>query len=282
MTARWRDLYDDARHRLHSDIEARRIVERASGREGGEFHTSLDEPVPERARPFVESMVARRSAGEPLQYVLGRWAFRTLDLYIDAGVLIPRPETEELVDVAIVELGRIGLDRPPVVVDLGTGSGAIALAFATEVRTAEVYGVERSAPALSVARANLAGLGRAATRVRLLEGSWYDALSPALHSRVDLIVSNPPYIADDEELPDDVALWEPAEALRAGPTGLEQIETILLGAPKWLARPGLVVLELAPHQAGEARSMATDAGFDSVEVRPDLSGRDRVLVARLS
>jgi len=283
VTTRWRDLYDEARSRLGDEIDARRIVERAAGIEGAGFHAELDSPVPARAVPFFEDMVERRAVGEPLQYVIGRWGFRTLDLYVDRDVLIPRPETEGIVDIAILELGRVApTGRPAVVVDLGTGSGAIALAFAREVRTAEVHGVDVSPAALRVARANLAGLGRDAVRVRLHEGSWYDPLPNAMRGNVHLIVSNPPYIGDDELLPDEVADWEPVNALRAGPTGLEQIEVVVDGAPAWLTSPGALVVELAPHQAAAAADLARAAGFDEVEVRPDLAGLDRALVARLA
>ena len=280
MTTLWRELYDDARARLGSVADARRIVERAGGFDGAAFHAGLSEPVPARARPFFEEMVCRRAAGEPLQYVLGRWAFRTLDLYVDSRVLIPRPETEGLVDVAMIELGKLAVPAP-VVVDLGTGSGAIALSFAKEVPGAEVYATDRSAGALAVARANLAGLGTAATRVRLLEGSWYRALPPLLRGRVHLVASNPPYVADDEVLDPEVAEWEPVAALRAGPTGLEQVEVVVGEAPAWLARPGALVVEIAPNHADAASALAHGAGFVEVEVRPDLAGRDRVLVARM-
>ena len=180
----------------------------------------------------------------------------------------------------MIELGKLAVPAP-VVVDLGTGSGAIALSFAKEVPGAEVYATDRSAGALAVARANLAGLGTAATRVRLLEGSWYRALPPLLRGRVHLVASNPPYVADDEELDPEVAEWEPVAALRAGPTGLEQVQVVVGEAPAWLARPGALVVEIAPNHADAASALAHGAGFVEVEVRPDLAGRDRVLVARM-
>ncbi len=277
----WRALYAEAAQRLGSDIDARRIVERASGNAGAEFHTGLDEPVSVRALAFFDGMVERRAAGEPLQYVLGVWGFRLLDLYVDQRVLIPRPETEVVVEIGLDELRRLA-PRHPVVVDLGTGSGAIALSFAKEAST-DVWATDRSADALAVARANLAGLGTlAGRRVRLAEGSWFDPLPPLLAGHIDLVVSNPPYVADGETLPSEVQDWEPAGALRAGPTGLEDIRTITEEAPSWLARPGALVVEIAPHQAAEAAALARDAGFDEVEVRLDLCDRERILVARRS
>src|SRR5439155_7793119 len=131
----WRHLYELAGQRLPAD-EPRRIVERASGRDGAEWLVVLDDAVPERALAFFDDMVERRAAGEPLQYVLRRWGFRTLDLVVDRRVLIPRPETEVVVEVAIAEIRRLRDVR--VLVDLGTGSGAVALSLATEVAGVEL------------------------------------------------------------------------------------------------------------------------------------------------
>jgi release factor glutamine methyltransferase len=200
-------------------------------------------------------------------------------LFIDRRVLIPRPETETVVEEALRELADT---IEPVVVDLGAGSGAIALSIAAETRDAQVWAVDASEGACAVARANLAGLGgMAATRVRILQGEWYEPLPDDLRGNVDLVVSNPPYIADDEDLPREVVDWEPRDALIAGPRGTEAIEAILGQAPAWLRRPGAAVIEIAPHQAGAAQVLALQAGFDDAEVRPDLTGRDRTLIARI-
>jgi release factor glutamine methyltransferase len=168
-------------------------------------------------------------------------------------------------------------------VDLGVGSGAIALSVAQEAPAARVWGTDASSAALAVARANLAGLGSAAAaRVRLAEGRWFDALPQELRGQVDLLVSNPPYVAEHEAaaLPAEVGEWEPRDALVAGPTGLEAIAEIVAGAPAWLARPGALVVEIAPHQAEAAGDLARAAGLEQVDVRPDLVGRRRVLVGR--
>lgn len=281
-TVTWRELLGEARQRLGSATDARRIVERASGFDGAQHHLRLDERVTERAAAHFEHMVARRADGEPLQYVLGAWGFRALDLYVDSRALIPRPETETVVEVAMAELRRIGR-AAPIAVDLGTGSGAIALSLAREVPGIEVWGIDRSPEALAVARANLAGLGRAGIRVRLEEGSWFEPLPSLLRGRVDLIVSNPPYVSETEvdDLPPEVAHWEPRAALVAGPTGLEQIAAIVGEAPRWLASPGALVVEIAPHQREAATALAVEAGFGPVDVRPDLAGRARVLVGRV-
>jgi release factor glutamine methyltransferase len=165
-------------------------------------------------------------------------------------------------------------------VDLGTGSGAIAMSLAFERERVEVWATDSSEDALDVARANLGGLGRAGARVRLAAGEWFDALPRELEGALDLVVSNPPYIATHEELPVEVSSWEPAEALRAGPKGTEALDAIVDGATAWLAPGGGLVLELAPNQASDTERRARARGFIDVEVHDDLAGRARVLVGR--
>ena len=278
----WRQLWAEGQTALGSSLEARRIVERASGYDGAELLLHLDDPVPARAVAFADGMVQRRCKGEPLQYVLGRWAFRQLDLLIDKRVLIPRPETEVVVEAALAELRRLSLKRAPLVVDLGTGSGAIALSVARETRSARVWGTDSSPAALAVARANLAGLSSGpATRVRLAQGHWFGALPAELRGQIDLIVSNPPYVAAGEELPAEVADWEPGRALVSGPTVVEALAEIIAEAPCWLSRPGVLVLEAAPHQTAEVVRLARAAGLCDAQARPDLQGRLRVVVGRV-
>jgi release factor glutamine methyltransferase len=270
----WRDLQRSAQAELGAR-EAWFVLERASGYDRAGLVPRLGDPVPARVVAFVEGMVERRRGGEPLQYVLGLWSFRRLELVVDRRVLIPRPETEMVVEVALEELRALA-------VDLGTGSGAIAISLALEMPRARVWGTDRSEDALAVARANLSGMGTSvATRVRLSAGDWFSALPPNLRGEFDVIVANPPYVGADEVLPAEVADWEPAGALVAGPTGLEAVADILAGAPAWLRRPGAVVVEIAPHQAGIAVELAEAAGFDEVVVRPDLAGRARALVGRV-
>jgi release factor glutamine methyltransferase len=278
----WRDLLREAVDKLGVEHEARRLVERASGCEGSEYVLALDEPARERSIPFFRDMLTRRAAGEPLQYVVGRWGFRKLDLFVDSRVLIPRPETEQVVEHALVEARR--LPRPLVAVDLGTGSGAIALSLAVELDSqVEVWATDRSSDALTVARANLTGIGSfAAQRVRVVEGPWFTALPDELRGSVGLIVSNPPYVAASDELPPEVADWEPEGALISGPTGLEDVEVIVAEAPAWLTRPGVLVVEIAPHQSEAVSQLARGAGFTDVDVLPDLTGRLRALVARVT
>jgi len=225
-------------------------------------------------------MVERRLNGEPLQYVLGRWGFRDLDLMVDRRVLIPRPETEQVVGWA---LEAVAPSDVTVAVDLGTGSGAIALALARELARATVWATDVSRDALDVARANTSGAGMwAAPRVRLVEGWWWDALPAELEGRVDLVVSNPPYIADDEVLPAEVEVWEPRLALRAGDGGPVDDRADGGEAAGWLAPGGVLVVEIAPALETAVLELANAAGAAQAEVRADALGRPRALVSRWS
>ena len=271
----WRRLIDDATSRLGDRTDARRIVEEASGREGAELTAFLDEEANAVTLAHFETMLERRATGEPLQYVLGRWGFRTLDVHVDSRVLIPRPETEIVVEHALDVIDTLGAR---LAVDLGTGSGVIAMSLAVERPKLAVWGTDSSDAALDVARANLAGIGRAATRVRLEVGDWFDALPQELSGTVDVVVANPPYVAADDPLPAEVSGWEPRAALVSGPTGLEAIERILTEAPAWLRPSGGVVLEIGDTQGEQALELAAPL-FETAEVRTDLVGRPRVLVA---
>lgn len=271
----WRQLLDEATVRLGDRTDARRIVEEASGREGSELTAFFDVTANAPTLAHFETMVERRAAGEPLQYVLGRWGFRTLDVHVDSRVLIPRPETEIVVEHA---LDVIDLLDARLAVDLGTGSGVIAMSLAVERPKLSVWGTDSSDAALDVARANLAGIGRAATRVRLETGDWFDALPQELAGAIDVVVANPPYVATDDPLPPEVSDWEPRDALISGPTGLEAIERILADAPSWLGPSGGVVLEIGETQSERAIELACHF-FTTADVRADLAGRPRVLVA---
>lgn len=277
-TRTWRSVYVDIRAKLQSEMETRRIVERAAGVDGKMLYQALDEPAPHSASGFAMAMADRRLTGEPLQYVLGEWGFRDFDVDVDGRVLIPRPETELVTEVAIARARKLSMR--PVVADLGTGSGVIALSIATEIERAEVWATDNSADALAVARDNLSKVSYAiADRVRFLEGSWFEPIPEDMRGQFHLIVSNPPYIADAEPLPPEVSDWEPHGALYAGPTGFEQIEQIIAEAPEWLSRPAGLVVELAPHQADEAMLHAEKAGFYDVQAHLDMAQRPRILEA---
>ncbi|MEQ8717100.1 MAG: peptide chain release factor N(5)-glutamine methyltransferase [Acidimicrobiales bacterium] len=286
-TVAWSALSAETVARLtHADVanaasEARWIVEAASGMSPAELAAAPETPATVGGVARLDTMVARRAAGEPLQYVLGRWAFRTLDLMVDGRVLIPRPETEQLVDIALEAVDRLRARRADAVsvVDLGTGSGAVGLAVAVERESTRVVLTDVDESAVAVARANLTGLGRPATRVEIRSGSWFEALDPATRGGLDVVVSNPPYVPDDEVLDPVVEDHEPHRALRGGPDGLDAAREILTAAPRWLAPDGAVVLELGDGQLATAVRLAESAGFSAVEVRRDLAGRDRFLYA---
>jgi release factor glutamine methyltransferase len=218
----------------------------------------------------VAELTARRAAREPLQYVLGEWGFRRLTLTVDGRALIPRPETETVVERCLALLA--GADAPRVL-DVGTGSGAIALAIADEHPGAAVTGIDVSAEALSLARQNAARTGVA---VELLQA---DLLGGLPGSDWDLVVSNPPYVRPDEAatLAPEVVDWEPHVALFDG----GHTETLVRDAAAVLRRGGALVLESYDERARAVAGLLERAGFEQVAVTRDLAGRDRVVEGRL-
>lgn len=219
-----------------------------------------------------EKLIQARLAGTPLQYLTGVAHFRYSSLLVGPGVLIPRPETEGLVQLVIDWIANLGLARP-VVVDLGTGSGAIALALASETPAA-VYAVEASVEAWEYAKANLAGRG-----VVLELGDWAQAFGQ-LDGQADVVVANPPYIPDGTSLPVDVC-HEPAEALFAGDDGLDAIAEVVAAAERLLRPGGLLAVEHDEGQAVSAPALARASGaFIEVVDLVDLVGRPRYLTAR--
>lgn len=277
----WSDMVAELAETLGDRNAARWMCETASGCDGDDFRAILDEWVPERAGLQIRAMTSRFLSGEPLQYVLGRWAFRRLDLLVDKRVLIPRPETELLVDIVLAEVR--GASGVPIVVDLGTGSGAIGLSVLVELPpgAVTVWMTDESLDALDVARANAVGSGRAAHLARFAHGNWYRALDPALQGTVDVIVSNPPYIAEnDPELDQSVREWEPTSALISGRDGLHDLREIIAQAPDWLAAHGLIAVEIGHTQAAAVAELMTAAGLSEVSVVQDLAGRDRFVTAR--
>ena len=224
--------------------------------------------APAEARAFGRALCAR-CAGTPLQHLTGEQAFRRLRLTVRPGVFVPRPETESLVEIA---LGELAASESPVVVDVGTGTGAIALAIADERRDARVIAIDRSPDAVALARENAARLG---LEVEVREG---DLLAPVaeLAGAVDLVASNPPYVREEElaALPAEVRA-DPLEALVGGP---EVIAAIADGARALLRPGGALVLEIGETQGTEVRGILA-ARFSDVRIERDLVGRDRVAVA---
>jgi release factor glutamine methyltransferase len=278
--ATWKELRHWATAQLGDEIAALRLVEEASGMGGARLLLEGSAPASPAGTGALGALVERVRAGEPLQYVLGHWSFRRLELAVGPGALIPRPETEVVAGVALDELARLAGGAAA---DLGTGSGAIACSLLVEAPEVEVLATDRSPEALAVAGANIARLDAGARRrVRLLEGDWYTALPEDRLGRLDVVVSNPPYVSEAEwdELDPVVRLHEPRLALVGGPSGLDAITAVVAGAPRWLRPGGSLVVEIAPSQAGAAAELARSAGFGAVSILPDLAGRERVLLAR--
>lgn len=285
-TVTWAELLVSTADVVGDRTVAKWLCEHASGAvDAAEFDAMRNELVSARSGLHLEAMLRRHLAGEPLQYVMGRWAFRRLDLMVDARVLIPRPDTETLVEVAleVLSVRRAATDVPATVVDLGTGSGAVGLALLDEspIGSLEVWMTDLSDDALDVARANAAGLGRQAAGARFAHGSWFDALPTELRGRVDLIVSNPPYIAhDDTDVEESVTQREPHLALFAGHDGLDAYRVICAETREWLAPGGMLALEIGHTQADAVSALMGDAGLRDTRVHRDLAGHDRVVIAR--
>ena len=284
--ATWRQLWQETSAKVTDPVETRWLLEEASGLDAAGLLVDLDQsPDPAKLARLVR-MLERRLSGEPLQHVLGHWAFRTLDVSVDSRALVPRPETEAVVELALSELDRLASahpDRELWAADLGTGSGVIALSLVAERDTVRVVATDRDRGALALAASNLSALSPArAKRVRLVEGDWYQALPGELWGRLDLIVSNPPYLAEREWAGLDATVrdFDPFQALVAGPSGLEAVGAVVRGAPDFLSCDGSLVVEIAPDQAKAVLEIASAAGYCMARVEDDLAGRPRVLVAR--
>jgi release factor glutamine methyltransferase len=255
-------------------LDAELLLAEASGWDRARLAAAPEAELPAGVSRAFAAMIRRRVRREPLAYILGRKGFRRIELEVDRRVLIPRPETELLVEVAL------SLD-PRRVLDVGTGSGAIALAIADELPRSRVDATDPSAAAIQVARANIERLGLG-DRVRCGEGTvprGDAADGPALY---DLVVANLPYVSEAEwdDLAPEIREFEPREALVPGPTGLEAIRELLGGLERLSERPGAIALEVGDGQAPEVTELVRRAGFSEVEARPDLAGVDRVVVGR--
>jgi release factor glutamine methyltransferase len=272
-------LSEELSARLGS-TEAGFVLCDVSGRRTADLVRIWNEPVDPDVADAAHTIARRVESGEPLQHVLGRWGFRSLDLLVDVRALIPRPETEIVVEDALGAIDRVAAPGPTIVLDLGVGSGAIACALVSERDGIVVIGVDRAPAALALAAENRALLGPARGRLQLLGSDWYSALAP-LAGKVAVIVSNPPYLSSAEwtEAPPIVREWDPYDALVAGVRGTEAIAVVVAGAPRMLVPGGALVVEIGATQGAAARSLAIGAGAQSVEIHRDLAGRDRVLVA---
>jgi len=231
--------------------------------------TGADEPLSTPQQQQLQELLQRRLAGEPVAYLTGRREFWSLDLAVTPDVLIPRPETELLVEQALV---RIPAVVSWTVADLGTGSGAVALAIASERPQCRVIATDASAAALSVARANAVRLG--ITNVEFRQGDW---LIPLTGETVDVLVSNPPYVAEnDPHLIEGDVRFEPQRALVSGPDGLEAIRQIAAQASHGLKPGGWLLLEHGADQDSAVRDILAQHGYTHISTQPDLAGLPRV------
>nr|WP_286948188.1 peptide chain release factor N(5)-glutamine methyltransferase [Pseudomonas sp. UBA6718] len=229
------------------------------------------EPGAEQLAAFA-ALLERRRAGEPVAYILGHQGFWSLDLEVAPHTLIPRPDTELLVETAL----QLAPATPQRVLDLGTGSGAIALALASERGGWQVIGVDRIAEAVALAERNRQRLKLGNAEFR--QSSWFDGLAG---ERFDLILSNPPYIAaDDRHLGEGDVRFEPLSALVAGVDGLDDIRQIIARAPRHLQAGGWLLLEHGYDQAEAVRELLAAAGFTAVDSRRDLGGHQRISLGR--
>jgi len=280
-TVTWREVLARTEAQVGDRLVAKWLCEHASGADNAdEFHEIFHDVVSARAGAHLDHMVERVLSGEPVQYAMGRWAFRRLDLLVDKRVLIPRPDTETLVEVALEILGG----KPATVVDLGTGSGAVGLALLDESPRGSltVWMTDVSEDALDVARANAAGIGLAASGARFAQGSWFKALPTELRGKIDLIVSNPPYVAvGDPDLEPSVEKWEPHLALFGGNDGLDAYREIIAGAKEWLAPGGSIALEIGHCQAADVLGLLGDMGSVAVSELHDARGISRVVIGIL-
>ena len=274
-----RESWVQTRYRLEAanvpdaGLEAEVLLRHALGIDRAEYFASLEQPMAVSEQGLADTLAERRAGGEPLAYILGRREFYGHEIGVGPGVLVPRQETELLVD-AVLEFVAAHDLRRPLIADAGTGSGAIAIAVAKALPGATVFATDISPAALKIAEANTLALGVDGT-VRLLPG---DLLEP-LAEPVDVVVSNPPYLATDElaDLPGEVRR-EPETALDGGRDGLDAISKLMRQAPARMRRPGMLAVEIAPRQLGAVVSQAQALFPDAlVTHRLDLAGLPRVV-----
>ena len=261
--------------RSSADAEARWLLEEVLEIPGGAAVARRAKPLPPAAARALEGMVARRAAGEPLQYVIGWAPFGALRIRVGPGVFVPRPETELVASRAASHLRAAA--SPATAVDLCTGSGAIACFLADAVPGARVLATEVDAEALAWARRNLHDRA-----VEPLEGDLDEPLPEGLRSRVDVLVANVPYVPSGAIplLPRDVRVHEPRVALDGGPDGLDVLRRVVARAGHWLAPGGWLVCELGDDQGEGVSALLAGAGLRDVAIRPDLTGRNRMAEGR--
>jgi len=262
-------------HGDRARMDSERLLMHVLGRNKAWLLARGEEDVPEEAcRRFTE-LLERRYCGEPIQHIIGECEFYGLPFRVTRDVLVPRPETEHLVE-KVIEFAR-GFQRPRVV-DVGTGSGAIAVALARHLETALLTATDLSGAALAVAREN-AGSNEVAGRIRFLEG---DLLAPVAGERFEIVVSNPPYVPNTDRalIAVEVREYEPALALFAGEDGLDVYRRLIPAAHAVLVSGGFIAMEIGFSQADAVTRLLADAGLTSIQLMPDLQGIPRVASAQ--
>ncbi|MGD8320278.1 MAG: peptide chain release factor N(5)-glutamine methyltransferase [Gemmatimonadota bacterium] len=276
---RWSGEYLEGKGIERGRLDAEHLLAHALGLERLQLYLQYDRPLERDELDRFRPLLRRRAEREPLQYILGRAAFRELDLVVDRRVLIPRPETEILVDEVL--MWAQGSARESLsALDVGTGSGAIALSLLREGPFGRVVATDPSDDALDVARANARAAGIEG-RVELRKGALFEPLGA--DETFDVVVSNPPYVAESEasDLEPEVGVWEPKEALFGGPDGMTVLRGLIRGAGRHLVPGGLLALEMGAGQAGAVKAaVEEESDYDDVRVRRDLAGRQRVVLAR--
>lgn len=252
-------------------LDAEVLLAHVLGKDRVYLYTHYDQPLTQTERSAYRDFIHRRAAHEPVAYITGHKEFFGRDFEVSSAVLIPRPETEH-----VVEAVQRWPHAPRRILDVGTGSGCLAVTLACEFSHAQVVATDLSVAALQVARLNAAAHG-VADRIAFHAGDLYE---PVAHEIFDVIVSNPPYVEMDAELASDVRDYEPANALFAGVDGLDVIRRLIDGLPQQLARPGLFACEVGHDQAGAARRLLT--GLGKTDVVCDLQGHERVITLDFS
>ena len=262
------DLPDSPSPRLDAEL----LLADVLGKSRSYLHTWPEHELEAAQLERYQALLARRQAGEPVAYILGQQGFWSLELEVAPHTLIPRPDTELLVETVLALLPA----APATLLDLGTGTGAIALALASERPAWRLSGVDRVPEAVALAERNRTRLQL--SNARFIESQWFSALTG---ERYQLIVSNPPYIAaDDRHLAEGDVRFEPSSALVAGADGLDDIRLIIAQAPEHLEAGGWLLLEHGFDQAAAARELLSARGFSAVESRRDLGGHERISLGR--
>lgn len=256
-------------------LDAELLLGHALGRDRSYLHAWPEAELDDAVHRHVERLIERRATGEPIAYILGSREFWSLEISVTPDVLIPRPETEGLVEIALAEVTARGFVEPALL-DIGTGSGCIALSLTHELPAAQVTAVEASSDALAVAHRNALRLAK--SNIEWIEGQW---LAPLAERRFDVIVSNPPYVrSDDPHLNSGDVRFEPRGALDGGPEGLDAIRVLARDAGTHLAPGGLLALEHGANQAEAVADILARAGWSRIETRTDLAGLPRFALAR--